>query len=91
MVVFGQSRRSGRRAWTVSLKISRSAGQLFRGIKLQSLLVFDCRNCYFLIVVFGGISIARCRTILKTEIQRRNPQRTLKSTGKPAKIAACDR
>jgi len=34
MVVFGQSRRSGGRAWPVSLKISRSAGQLFRSIKL---------------------------------------------------------
>jgi hypothetical protein len=79
--------RSGRSSVGVSLGISRSAGRLFSVIKLQSLLVFDGRNCYFLIVVFGGVSIARCRTILKTEIQQRNPRKALKCTGKPAKIA----
>jgi hypothetical protein len=59
MVAVDQSRRSGRKTSAASLRISRSAGRLFGVNELQSLLVFDIRNCYFLMVVFGYISIAR--------------------------------
>jgi hypothetical protein len=53
MVAVDQSRRSGRKTWAVSLRISRSVA--------PELISF---GCYFL-VVFCDISIARCHKKLK--------------------------
>jgi len=58
MVAVDQSRRLGRKTWTVSLGISRSAGQLFGVIKLQSFLVL-LPSLLFLMVAFDDISIGR--------------------------------
>jgi hypothetical protein len=56
MVAVDQSRRSGRKTWAVSLKISRSAA--------PELISFGCLHCYFL-VILCDISIALCRKKLK--------------------------
>jgi hypothetical protein len=59
-------------AWEVSLGVSRSRWTDLKGvIKLPSMLVFDGHHCYFLIVVFGSISILQRRTVPKVKIQQR--------------------
>ena len=71
MVTVDQSRRWGRKTWTVSLRISRSAGRLFGVIKAPELISFDCLHCYFLMVVlvmFQSLSFTRCE---KVEIRQR--------------------
>jgi hypothetical protein len=48
----------GSQTWAVSLKISRSAGWLLGAVKPPELISFHCLDCYFLTVVFDGISMA---------------------------------
>jgi hypothetical protein len=41
------------------------------GSKLPNTVSFDGCHCYFLMVVFGGISITQCHVISKSQIQQR--------------------
>jgi hypothetical protein len=73
VVAFDQYRRSrdgeGRRPFGISQSAERERRR--PAFQVTGLLVFDDCRCYFLLVVFGDISIAQCRTMRKVEIHQR--------------------
>ena len=70
MVAFDQARRPsvarGRssRLGRMKLRPENCPTAALQSHQSPELVSFDCRHCYFLMVVFGDISIARCHTIL---------------------------